>query len=155
MAQKQRLKFPEEKSSGTKQIFSTDVEGKTLYVKLNVKHKNLFHLDFLSTVFIKVYVPEKKYESLQVQNEYGSIKMNQLNLKNLTAITKNGEMSFNHINATNVKFQSIENGPITFHGDIHGKLTEKTHNGKISLYTPNLNYPIQLETYNGAISIQT
>jgi hypothetical protein len=31
----------------------------------------------------------------------------------------------------------------------------KTHDGKISLYTPNINYSIQLESYNGAISIKT
>jgi hypothetical protein len=64
-------------------------------------------------------------------------------------------MTFNQNTATNVNVQSTGSESITFDGDINGKMVGKTHDGKISLDTPNINYSIQLESYNGAISIKT
>jgi DUF4097 and DUF4098 domain-containing protein YvlB len=152
---KTKIKIAGKKSSGTKLNLSSNVEGKTLSIQLNMQQKKLLHFGSLSTVLIKVYVPQKQYEMLKVHNDFGHIKMDGIHVKNLNAKTKNGEMKFSQMNATNVVIQSEESGPIQFKGVVTGKMVGKTHDGKINFYTPNIDFPVNLETYNGMITIKT
>jgi DUF4097 and DUF4098 domain-containing protein YvlB len=150
-----KIKVFGRKSPDIKQIFSANVEGKTLAIKLKEKQEKIFNFDFFPISFsLKVYVPKKQYESMQINNDNGLVKMGRLNVKNIKASTNNGQIDFNHVNATNVDVHS-DNGAIRFFGDVTGKVVGKTNNGKISLTTPNIDYPIQLESDNGGITIQT
>ncbi|WML42857.1 DUF4097 family beta strand repeat-containing protein [Neobacillus sp. PS3-40] len=143
------------KTPDIKQTFSANLEEKALSIQLKEHQVKLFNFDFFPVSFLlKVYVPEKQYESLQINNDNGQVKIGRLNVKNLKAKTNNGEMEFNHINAINVDFRT-DNGAIRYLGQITGKVTGKTDNGKISFVTPNIDYPIQLRSDNGSITIHT
>jgi DUF4097 and DUF4098 domain-containing protein YvlB len=150
-----RIKVYGRETPDIKLIFSADVEENTLSIKLKEKQEKMFNFDFFPLSFkLKVYVPEKQYETLQVHNDNGQVKIGKLTVKNMIASTNNGQLQFNHVNATNIDVQS-DNGAIHFLGDITGKMVGRTNNGKISLITPNIDYPIQLESDNGGIMIQT
>jgi hypothetical protein len=152
---KTRIKVYGRETPDIKLIFSADVEGKTLSIKLKEKQEKLFNFDFFPLSFkLKIYVPEKQYESLKIHNDNGQVKIGELNVENMTASTNNGEIEFNHVQAANVDVHS-DNGAIHYLGDITGSIKGKTSNGKISLKTPNIDYPIQLESDNGGINIQT
>jgi DUF4097 and DUF4098 domain-containing protein YvlB len=150
-----KIKVSGRKSPDVSPVFSVNVDGKILSIKLKEEQKKFFNFDFIGTqLILKVYIPEKQYELIQIDNDNGHVKMAQLNIKDMKAKTNNGKMEFNHITADNVDIQS-DNGAIRFQGDITGKIAGRTNNGKIYLETPNIDYPIQLESDNGSITIHT
>ncbi|WP_066073887.1 DUF4097 family beta strand repeat-containing protein [Neobacillus soli] len=150
-----KVKLSGKRSPNLKQIFEAKVEGETLDINLKEKQIKFFNFDFLSTsLVLKVYVPEKLYESIQIDNDNGHVQMRSLHVKNVRAKTNNGNIELKNITAANVDIQS-DNGTIRFSGDITGKVTGETNNGKIFLDTPSIDHPIQLEADNGSITIQT
>jgi DUF4097 and DUF4098 domain-containing protein YvlB len=150
-----KIKVSGRESPDVSPVFSANVEGKTLSIKLKEEQVKFFNFDFLGTqLLLKVYIPEKQYELIQIDNDNGHVKMAQLNIKDMKANTNNGKMEFNHITADNVDIQS-NNGAIYFQGNVTGKIAGRTNNGKISLATPDIDYPIQLESDNGGITIHT
>jgi DUF4097 and DUF4098 domain-containing protein YvlB len=152
---KTRIKVYGRETPDIKLTFSADVEGKTLSIKLKEKQEKMFNFDFFPLSFkLKVYVPEKQYESLQIHNDNGQVKVDKLTVENMIASTNNGQLKFNHVKSANVDVHS-DNGAIYFLGDITGKMIGRTNNGKILLQTPNIDYPIQLDSDNGGITIQT
>jgi DUF4097 and DUF4098 domain-containing protein YvlB len=138
-----------------KQTFTANVEGNTLSINLKEQMFKLFNFGFFSTSLdLIVYVPEKLYESIQIDSDNGRVQVGNINVKKMIAKTNNGSMEFKNTTAANVDLQS-DNGSIRFFGDVTGKTTGITNNGKILLAIPNIDHPIQLESDNGSITIQT
>ena len=150
-----------------------DVEESTLKVDVVYKQRKLYNFDFtLGQSALKIYVPEKKYDSLQTSSDNGQIRVGDLQAKNIHLTTDNGRIQLNNIQsdeitteadngaidlkavaAADVKMKA-DNGKITL-DDVEGKLSGKTNNGSISLITSYLDRPIDFETNNGKITIQT
>ncbi|HLR40510.1 MAG TPA: DUF4097 family beta strand repeat-containing protein [Virgibacillus sp.] len=152
---------------------STGVEGSTLKVDVAYKQKKLFNFDFtLASLSLKVYLPEKEYNSLQIESGNGRVRVDDLQAKVIHVKTDNGQIKLNHIGssevtaeadngtidmenvtATNVKVKA-DNGKIKLK-DVEGNLSGTTNNGSISLVTRDLHRSIDFETDNGRINIQT
>lgn len=150
-----------------------DVEESTLKVDVVYKQRKLYNFDFtLGQSALKIYVPEKEYNSLQVESDNGQIRANDLQAKNIHLTTDNGRIQLNDIQseaviaeadngaidlksvtAADVKVKA-DNGKILLDG-VEGKLSGKTNNGSISLITSYLDRPLDFETDNGKITIQT
>lgn len=143
-------------SSDYMQDYTMNVRGSTLYIKLDEQQVKFYNFNFsiFKPLALKIYVPEKQFESFVVQNDNGEIKTGNLCIKNLQLSTNNGGINITNTTAANVDVQS-DNGVITFQGTITGKISGGTNNGKISLSVPSINYPIQLKSDNGSISVQT
>lgn len=152
---------------------SVGVEGSTLKVDVAYRQNKLFTFDFASVLLdLKVYVPEKVYDSLQigsdnghvqvddlqvkdayVKTDNGRIKLNNLESSKVTAEADNGTIDLKNVAAANVTVKA-DNGKIIL-DEVEGKLSGKTNNGSISLITSYLDRPIDFETDNGKIKIQT
>ncbi|WP_338450168.1 DUF4097 family beta strand repeat-containing protein [Niallia oryzisoli] len=134
--------------------FEADVQGKTLYVSLNEKQLKYYNFDFSnSALSIKVYVPEKLYDNLQVELANGNVYAEGLEIKEAAVNTINGTVDLNRLETSKVIVES-DNGEI-FLEDIEGDISGEVMNGLITLKTNHLDRNIDLESKNGAIDIVT
>lgn len=149
-----KIELSGKRSTETKQIFSANVNGTTLSIKLKDERLKFFSLDFLATsLTLKVYLPEKQYASLLIDSQNGLIQAQQMNITDVKATTNNGRIELKNIVSSTVYVES-SNGKISLE-HVDGKLTGKTNNGKISIISKDLDRPMQLDTNNGSISVQT
>lgn len=128
-----KVKLSGFQSPSTHYSFSADLEGTTLSIELKETQTSWINL-FPTTLTLKVFLPEKQYESMDINNDNGSIHIKDLHAKTVHAETDNGKISLRHVTA---------------------KMTGKTVNGDISLETDSLDRPLQFETDNGSIMIET
>lgn len=162
--------------SGTKENkdnLKVDIVGDKLLIQLKDKQFKLFSFDFFDKQStIKLYVPDRVYQSLEVKTDNGRIKVADVNVKKIKVATDNGRIDVNKIEVTNFKgytnngridLKQVEasetnvetdNGKILLN-DVTGKIIGKTDNGAISLLRDDLNSPIELESDNGSITIET
>lgn len=149
------------------------VEESVLKVNIDYKQKKLFNFDFTGDILtLKVYLPEKEYEKLQVNNDNGDmkvndlkakdvhlevdngfIKMNNMDTETVYASTDNGAVDLKHLMALDVDVNS-DNGKIDLE-EVDGDLVVRANNGQITLVTEKINRSIDFETDNGKIDIQS
>ncbi|MGY0693418.1 DUF4097 family beta strand repeat-containing protein [Virgibacillus sp. FSP13] len=152
---------------------ASGVEESTLKVDVGYKQKKLFNFDFTSSLLsLKVYVPKKVYDSIQIESDNERVKVDRLQAKQIHAKTDNGSIKLNDLESSKVTAEAdngtidlnsvvadtvmteVDNGKIIL-DQVDGKLSGKTNNGSISLITQNLDRPIDFETDNGKVKIQT
>lgn len=130
------------------------VQGKTLVVRLLDHQRKFYSFDFLyKPLSLKLFVPKKQYETLQVSCDNGEIVAGQFNTKTINARTNNGKIQLTNIPSTSVNVDS-DNGEIILK-NVDGSLTGGTNNGHISLETKTIDRPIQFHSDNGSIDIKT
>lgn len=157
---------------GTKYHLSADVENATLTISVKYNLQSLVTLFPSSPLLLKVYVPEVLYESLQIEDNNGHVNVGDFQAKEIHINTNNGRVVLNNVKSTkvttetdngssnlkNVKASDItvksKNGKIILE-DIDGQIYAKSNNGSISFVTNQLDQPIDFETNNGRINIQT
>lgn len=134
--------------------FEADVQGDTLVVKLDQQQRKFFNFSFIfSSLTLKVYLPEKNYQSMQVTNNNGHVELGQLPVKKLSVQTDNGQIDLRNIVSDDVTVEA-DNGKISI-DHVEGTLKGRLSNGHIKVLTKDLDRPIQLKTNNGSIVIQT
>ncbi|MBS4179076.1 DUF4097 family beta strand repeat-containing protein [Lederbergia citrea] len=160
-------------ANNLKYSFTADVEGNTLSVKLTDKLGKLFKFDFFTTsLSLKVFVPEKQYDSIQIISNNGRIIGENLHAQDIIAETDNGRIELNNIKGSTVTTEAdngvvhlknvvastvaveVDNGKILL-DDIDGELSGRANNGSITLITNHLDRPINFDTDNGKIRIET
>lgn len=153
--------------------FSSEVKNSTLEVHVDMNQKKLFRFDFFSKgSALKLYIPKKQYESLQLESDNGRIMIEGIDVKTADIRTDNGRIEINNmandnltvnsdngrINLANVDASTVttksSNGKIVLN-HVTGTLSSKTNNGSISLITEDLERSIDFKTDNGKIEIQT
>jgi DUF4097 and DUF4098 domain-containing protein YvlB len=138
---------------GTKKSFSAKVNGNTLSIKQKYQLK-FFDFDFGTTkLTLKVFLPEKQYNSLKIFNVNGLVELNNMKINQLTASTDNGRITMKNITSFSTYVES-NNGQINL-DHVDGKIKGITDNGKISLITKDLDHKLNFESNNGSILIQT
>ena len=86
-----------------KYTFAADVEGNTLTIQLKERQKKLVHFDFFSTSYLlKVYVPEKLYDEVEIESNNGRIKVEGLQAKDIDVETDNGRIELKSVAASSV-----------------------------------------------------
>lgn len=145
-----------ERSNDFKQNYTVNVRGNTLSIDLSEHQMKFYNFNFsiFKPLALKIYLPEKQFASLVINNDNGEIRSGNLKAANMKLTTNNGSINISNTTAATVDVHS-DNGAITFQGNITGKITGNTDNGRISLNVPGINIPIQLESDNGSIAIQT
>lgn len=142
------------RSNNKNDKFTAKESGNTLSIQTESKDLKFFDFDFFTkTLTLTVFLPEKLYESLEVDIDNGSLNAENLNIKDINAATENGRIALKNIGADTVQVNS-SNGKIEL-DHVKGEITGKTNNGKISLVTESLDRALELETDNGAINVQT
>lgn len=155
-----------------KYTFEANVEGKTLIILLKEKYWKPINFDFLSMFLtLKVYVPEKLYDSIQVRSNNGQVQVEKLEAKDIHIETDNGRIVLSDVKGSNITTKAdngrmelkniasstvsvkASNGKILL-DNVEGEISGKTNNGSITLITNQLDRPIELETDNGQIKIE-
>ncbi|WP_078380017.1 DUF4097 family beta strand repeat-containing protein [Sutcliffiella halmapala] len=154
-------------------VLTTEVKDNTLSIQVNYNQKKYFNFNFFDeSLSLKVYVPEKQYEALQIRSNNGRITVDNIHAKDtkiksdngrlvisnvegttVTTETNNGSTSLKRVKSTTISVKS-NNGKIELI-DIEGEIIGNTNNGGISLATSHLDRSIQLKTDNGRITIDT
>ncbi|KAB8129529.1 DUF4097 domain-containing protein [Gracilibacillus oryzae] len=163
----------EGKGSNSDVEFTVKENEDTLEIQTEDNDFKLFTFNVFNwTNHLKVYVPKKMYQSVQIEIDNGSFHMNDLSIKDVKIRAKNGKIVLTDLITTNtaaeanngaIKLKNIDNEEIrinTNNGkiemeEVQGDIIGKTDNGAISLVTGNLDRSIDLQTRNGSIYIQT
>lgn len=151
----------------------TKVEDSTFLIQVKDKQKSFISLDLFSFgTTLKVYVPKKVYDSLQVESDNGRITLEQIQandvyvkadngrieIEDIEGATVTGKASNGLISMRNIRSTAINvntsNGKIVL-DHVEGEIFGATNNGAIELVGKDLDRPIELETDNGKINIQT
>ena len=133
---------------------SASVDGTTLSIQVEHRKNSLFQFDLLASVSsLKVYVPEKAYDLLQIESDNGRIIGENLQANTLDVNTDNGLIELRHMN-TSTTVAKTDNGKIILEY-IEGDIRAETDNGAISLITSHLDREIELHTDIGMIEIKT
>ncbi|MFT8322288.1 MAG: DUF4097 family beta strand repeat-containing protein [Bacillus sp. (in: firmicutes)] len=141
-------------SKDTKKIFSANIVGNTLAVKWKDERIKFINFDFVSeSLTLKIYLPEKQYKSVEIDNDNGYVQLTDLKIDSLEAETNNGRVEIRNISSSNVAVES-DNGRIML-DNVSGKIKATTNNGEISIKTVDLDRPMHLETDNGSIEVET
>ncbi|OKL35457.1 DUF4097 family beta strand repeat-containing protein [Domibacillus mangrovi] len=113
--------------------FLADVEGTTLSVQLKERQTKLYNFDFISTsLLLKIYVPEKVYDSLIISSDNGRVKAENLRVKDVKARISNGRVELRDIKGSTVTVET-DNGRIQAENLDVKQVKAKTSNGRIDL----------------------
>lgn len=138
----------------SKYTFDTHVKGETLFVHFKEKRRFFISFGFPShDLKLTVSIPEKQYESIQVESENGRINVQNIQSKVVMLETDNGQVLLRNVEAKNVNVKT-DNGKVILE-HVEGEIKGSTDNGRISLITKNFDQPIELTTDNGSIEINT
>ena len=130
-----------------------NIDGDTLFIQTEEQNK-LFKIDlFEESRELTVYLPDKVYQSLEVDMGNGSFQASKLNINAILAKTDNGHVEMDTISANSIEIES-NNGRVHL-ADVDGKISGKTNNGSFSLATSDLERSIEWEANNGSIEIVT
>ncbi|WP_019412378.1 DUF4097 family beta strand repeat-containing protein [Paenisporosarcina sp. TG20] len=141
-------------SKKAKFTFKVNVKGETLSVELSEKRRFFFLFGFQSKdLQLTIFLPEKHYESIQVQSDNGRISAESIKAEMVMLETDNGQIQLRNIETENVLVET-DNGRIILE-HVEGIIKGSSDNGRISMTTKNLDQPIDLETDNGSIEIIT
>ncbi|WP_164670109.1 DUF4097 family beta strand repeat-containing protein [Virgibacillus doumboii] len=152
---KPRVELSGRSTEDVKNQLSVNVDGNTLSINLVEKRLQFFDFfNFIGTsLTLEVHLPEKVYESLQVDIDNGEFQAEQLKIREVKAGVSNGLIEMKNITAAMVSTEA-DNGQISLE-NVEGKIYGKVNNGKIYLGTKTLDRPITLESNNGKIKIET
>lgn len=110
-----------------------DVEGTTLSVQLKERQTKIYNFDFLSTsLLLKVYVPQKMYDSLGISSNNGRVQAEGLQVKELKAKVSNGRVALRDMTGNTVTVKT-DNGRIQAEKLDVKKVKATTSNGRIDL----------------------
>ncbi|RDW15630.1 DUF4097 family beta strand repeat-containing protein [Oceanobacillus chungangensis] len=142
-------------NKNNKYKLETKVEGDTLQIEVKDRLFRWFSFGFFnsSSVSLKVFLPERAYDTIEVVTDNGKIRANEMEADVINMEADNGKIIVDHIKSTSFNFE-VDNGEVSLR-DIEGEINGSSNNGRISLITESLDSPITLETDNGVIDIQT
>lgn len=129
------------------------VEGETLTIQTS-KPKVFFDINlFDGSSKLKIYLPEKMYQSLLVTIDNGGLELNDLSIDKIQADLRNGNVIFENTTSDTITINT-ENGNVHF-ANVEGKITGQSDNGNLYVQTQNLDRSIDWEIKNGNITIET
>lgn len=130
------------------------VKGKTLEIDVERKGFKWFSFDFFSkSPKVEIGLPNREYGTIKAETDNGTIDATQINVKTLEAETDNGEIILKEVESKNVVVES-DNGDVVIEDSL-GTINGKSNNGNVTIMTKTINQPMDLETDNGNILIQT
>lgn len=133
--------------------FDVKVKGETLTIRAKERDFRLFSFDFISSLNLRVLLPEKQYKSLEVNNNNGKINVEDIKAVDLAAKTNNGSISLTNTSSEKI-WAIVDNGKVSL-DHAEGDIESSTDNGEISVNTRDLDRNIELRTSNGQIHIRT
>ncbi|WP_249871491.1 DUF4097 family beta strand repeat-containing protein [Oceanobacillus saliphilus] len=133
--------------------FSADVKDDILSIKVKEKRLTFINFSFSSPPKLKVYVPVKNYETLQIKGNNGKITVQGMQSEDIDVQTNNGRIELKDIQSTRLSTDT-DNGAILLE-HVEGEIIGRTNNGRVKVTVEHLDRPIDIQTDNGRIEIET
>ncbi|MFC7687304.1 DUF4097 domain-containing protein [Ureibacillus sp. GCM10028918] len=149
------------------------VKEETLEIEIERKGFRWFSFNFFSkTPVVTVGLPSKEYGNIKAKTDNGTIKVSQVKAKEIVTDTDNGEINLDEVEGLKI-FAESDNGKITLKDivskdifveidngdavieDSIGSIDGHSSNGKLTVITNRIEHPMDLETDNGQILVQT
>ncbi|WP_147804729.1 DUF4097 family beta strand repeat-containing protein [Alkalicoccus halolimnae] len=158
--------------AGSSDDFTLRTEVSETRLEIEVEDRSQFFIfDFNRSSLLQVYVPEDGLDSLSAVSDNGAIQVEGILTEELTLEADNGRIELESVESESVDAETnngrieltdieadmsvrTSNGRIIF-TDVSGELQVRADNGRIDLTVGTLNFPVDLETNNGRIEIQT
>lgn len=150
-----------------------DLKGNTLQIDVDRKwFKKFFFNFFADTPTVNVMLPEKEFKEINATTDNGDILVKNVKVENFIGETDNGNIEAQKMEvedfvgeadngdiilddlASKVITTELNNGNIKIKNST-GTIVGESDNGDISVHTEVLNQPMELETNNGSINIET
>ncbi|WP_298827433.1 DUF4097 family beta strand repeat-containing protein [uncultured Planococcus sp.] len=135
-----------------RQQLSVDILDRTLVITLKEEPRKWGIFSFTANMkspTLKVLLPDKFYETIEIASDHGSINGNRLQSTQIKAETDNGHISLEHLSAGECVVKS-DNGEIDLKSIQAKKLRAKTDNGQLKLEDMQVN-EVHATSDNGAI----
>lgn len=149
---------------------NTDISGTRMEIEVEDRSR-FFVFGFNRSSSLQVYIPESGLASLDAESDNGAIQVKDIQADELTLEADNGRIELDSVESGNVHVETdngrielsrieasmnvrASNGRIIF-TDVSGELQAKANNGRIELTVDTLDFPVNLETNNGRIEIET
>lgn len=135
-----------------RQQLSVDILDRTLVIRLKEEPRKWGIFSFTANMkspILKVQLPDKFYETIEMASDHGSINGNRLQSTQIKAETDNGRISLEHMSAGECVVKS-DNGEIDLKSIQAKKLRAKTDNGQLKLKNVQVN-EVHVTSDNGAI----
>ncbi|WP_394121956.1 DUF4097 family beta strand repeat-containing protein [Planococcus donghaensis] len=135
-----------------RQQLSVDILDRTLVITLKEEPRKWGIFSFTANMkspTLKVQLPDKFYETIEIASDHGSINGNRLQSTQIKAETDNGHISLEHLSAGECVVKS-DNGEIDLKSIQAKKLRAKTDNGQLKLKDMQVN-EVYATSDNGAI----
>lgn len=130
------------------------VEGKTLEIDVKRKGFSWISFDFFSkSPKVTVGLPDKEYGTIKAETDNGTIDASKIIAKELEADTDNGEIFVKEVETQKIIVES-DNGDVVLEDNL-GEIYGKSNNGNVTVITDTIEHPMDLETDNGQIQLQT
>lgn len=158
--------------TGTNDDFTlrTELSGGRLQIEIEDRSP-FFSFGFRRSYSLKVQVPQTGLELLMADSDNGAITARNINAVEVSIEADNGRIELVSVESEKVTLETdngrilsrdmeaditarTANGRITF-TDVSGELHARANNGRINLTTGTLDFPVDFETDNGRIEIQT
>lgn len=152
---------------------TAEVTDQTLTIQIQDKSNKWFNFGlFLPERTLKVFVPQKSYHHLKIENDNGHIELNNFQGERIILNNDNGKVDMTHVEGSIIE-ADLDNGQVglehvladevnvnTSNGrivltDVEANITGKTNNGSILLETVALDKEVDFYTDNGRIKIKT
>lgn len=146
-----RVEF--EGSKELKEEVTIEVRDHTLFMETAKDKKPSPIIFFPKDIKMTVYLPDSIYESLDMKTDNGNFKASELELKAVKVSSSNGEVLLEEVKSKTLNV-TADNGNVHL-DQVEGSISGNTINGSISLIAEEWKLPIQLETINGDIELQT
>ncbi|WP_404458957.1 DUF4097 family beta strand repeat-containing protein [Oceanobacillus kapialis] len=137
-----------------KSRLQAEMRDDTVHINVSQPDKKMVRfMDWGDRLTLTIYLPKKEYASIRLDVANGKIDAEQFHAKDIMATANNGEIEMYDILSDKIEVES-NNGKIVL-DHVEGELNGETNNGAISLVTESLDRPMQLNSNNGKIKIET
>lgn len=134
----------------SKVVVKTDEEALT--VEVRSKKNKWFNFDFyMPTLTLKVFIPEKLYDSVQINGVSTDISIQNIAAKSLTIETVSGDIDGEVLRFNRGKLKSVS-GDVRLE-EIEGEVEVNLESGDVSLFMNDLTKSVKVKTISGDIEV--
>lgn len=138
---------------GKRYTLITDIEESMLTVHLEYNQVGFFNFSFLSNMLqLTVYLPEKQYESLTINNDVGEVRVNQIQARELKVDVSAGSIEIDQMISEITKLNTNV-GTITV-DHLVGSLEAQVNVGTVKLTSDTINQNIDIQVDVGSIEVE-
>ena len=149
---KARIELVSENGETLKEHFAVEDEGETLLISQQSKNEKWFNFNpFMQSRTLKIYAPEKMYNTLNINGVSTDIFLQNVEAKSMNISTVSGDIEGENINAEGSVIETVS-GDIQLE-NIQGEMKTVTASGDVFMSMTEISESVNVKTTSGDIDI--